>query len=603
MGINFENNYGKKLSATGWGMSVAKQTESNQQEVKAQPILTGRQVSADTILEQMTLSALNFKVQVPTHLNIKAAYNKAANAYEAATKALAENKDTAKAEDLEKAVEKARAEYEAAIDKMANAGLMQKTEEIQDLSTRATQIKQKTEKFYENGKLVKEVITKFENEELVQTETVLYTYDENGKLKNKEADVKDADGKRINYTATVYENDTPSQKWEKNYHYDSDGKELGYCETANSYDSKKQEWVLWSTTEKGCDKNGNPLIGKNGKELKERCTGATRDFPFYINSNLDVAIDGRTREIDKNDNIYIYDKNGNLVGKVTQNPTQITTYEFDEMGRVTFEVQRTEESGEIVNSQYEYNVAGFAVRKTTTVVDVNGKKTVTIEGFDEEGDCLKRITKEFDEKDNLSKETIEEYEKVVNADGKTILALKSDTEESTIDNKTMAELLSGLGSGVSLSGWVRGRSKDPKGAIQQAIANISGQIDGVAAKLKAVVFDTAKVDQAATTLKNYYTALLSNVYDDDNRLQRNGETCRKTFTYTDANGNVCKASSSFRHYALGLEKNANKKANRGAEAQSGIVLLENTGINHAYKITIDMRVVAQKLVEFFNQLV
>ena len=56
------------------------------------------------------------------------------------------------------------------------------------------------------------------------------------------------------------------------------------------------------------------------------------------------------------------------------------------------------------------------------------------------------------------------------------------------------------------------------------------------------------------------------------------------------------------HFALYNWQNANDKGDTGSQSKLGIVLLEKAGLGHGYSIRIDMNVVANKLINFYNAL-
>lgn len=170
-----------------------------------------------------------------------------------------------------------------------------------------------------------------------------------------------------------------------------------------------------------------------------------------------------------------------------------------------------------------------------------------------------------------------------------------------ISSKDKNKLLSGLETAKILSWWTSDNRKNPKYAIKNAIGEITKEIDKLGDKLKAMGYKDG-VDSSITTLKNYYTAALNSVYDNDNQVCKKGEKCKTTFTYKDANGNTKTESSDFMHFALYNWQNANDKGDTGSQSKLGIVLLEKAGLGHGYSIRIDMNVVANKLINFYNAL-
>ena len=143
--------------------------------------------------------------------------------------------------------------------------------------------------------------------------------------------------------------------------------------------------------------------------------------------------------------------------------------------------------------------------------------------------------------------------------------------------------------------------KNVSNAVKVAIPKLMGHIDELADRMKAMGY-TEGLDSCITTLKNYYTAMLNALYDDDNKFQRKGEICDMTFTYKDASGKTHTEKSNFVHYAFNSWKKIGEHQRDCSRAESGIVLSEKWGLGHAYYIDIDMNFVVDKLVELYNAL-
>lgn len=169
--------------------------------------------------------------------------------------------------------------------------------------------------------------------------------------------------------------------------------------------------------------------------------------------------------------------------------------------------------------------------------------------------------------------------------------------KETIDEKDKAELAT-LSNFVGC-GWVeKCGKKNPGAAITKAKATITTQIDSIVEMLKTKGYNSNKLEATAETLKNYYTALLDQVKDPDNKSHRGGTDRTASFSYTDANGETHQANAQYTHEA----RSNHKKMSAKPHTDSGILLQEDTSWRNDYRVVINMQVVAQKFIEIFNSL-
>ena len=185
------------------------------------------------------------------------------------------------------------------------------------------------------------------------------------------------------------------------------------------------------------------------------------------------------------------------------------------------------------------------------------------------------------------------------------------TYTQTIDEKN-TDLFPNLSSTLSLNDTttlnggkvVSANTKSPAEALKAAYTTLAGEIDLLGTKLKNMtdkdgnqIYDSAQVDAAVTTLKNYYKAMLAQVEDPDDKAYRNGTSRNASFSYVDANGTTHQASAGYSHLAKD-----NVRDDHCVNNDSGITLIEGRGSNHGYRVEVNMDVVTQKLIEFFNSL-
>ena len=563
-------------------------------DVEPVVLSTTGNVSPDQMLGLMATQSVNNGVTINTDKQNQAKLENAQLALSNALKALNENQDPAKLQELQEAVDKASENYQRVLRELVDAGYLEcKTYETPETKAGGKTV---TEEIYNKGKLIRKTVkTVDEYGEVKQTVITDYSYDINGNPAREESGTYDYNNKLIKYSAKDFDD---NYAYETDIIYDKNNNRLG---TVTKNIKSNGEYNIY---EKGCDINGQPLIGRNGKPLLERVTwynsDGTMDYNYFLS---DYGQDYSIRERYEN-GIDYFDKNGIIMLSV----------EFTENG--------------VVRTDYDYYSDG-SYKKTKTEPAADGSRIVTIDNIASDGFVEKTTVEKYDKDNNLISRNITENERPDDpgqpdepdpvdptptpptpptpdepdpVDPTPTPPEPDVPKDIDVSAQDATKLLSGLSTSFSLSGWVRSGVKNPRAAIATAIGSMMTQIGSLAGKLKAMGYDSAKVDSAATTLKNYYSALLNTVYDDDNKLQKKGETCATNFTYRDANGKVQSGSSNFRHYAFALEKNANEKAGAGSESASGIVLLENTGINHSYKIAVDMKTVANMLIEFFNAL-
>ena len=610
---------------------------------------TASSVSPDDMLGLMATQSVTNGVTINTDKQNQAKLDNARAALSAAHEALQNNTDPTKTEELQKAVDEALENYQKVVKELADAGFLETKLTVEETpATRAEGGNRvETEEIYENGKLtLKTEITYDANGNLVQTVKTTYEYDEiNGDTTTVE--VYDSENKLLTREINDFYSDGSIRVKEFiEYYYNANGTEIGYRWESNGGASDSSKMVI----ESGCDKDGNPLIGLDGQEIAYRrmnydadgnlCGRGINDSSGWILAyNPKRIVDDAILERDFGGVEKYYDTQGRIIAKCAYTDTydirETTLYYYDESGNVVKEefflvdypAHKTLSSKV---SEYEYNKDGSYTKTTTQSDNSDGTKIIVrvevdsdgnivhtrVEYYDSEGEILKSISangeitdEQIDNANPNRPEDPVDPDPVdpdpVNPDPVDPTPTPPETEvpkDVDISDQDATKLLSGLSSSMSLTGWVRSGAKNPRGAVAAAISSMMTQIGSIASKLKVMGYDSAKVDSAATTLKNYYTALLNTVYDDDNKLQKKGETCATRFTYRDASGKVQSGSSNFRHYAFGLEKNANEKVGAGSESASGIVLLENTGINHSYRIAVDMKTVANMLIEFFNAL-
>lgn len=152
-----------------------------------------------------------------------------------------------------------------------------------------------------------------------------------------------------------------------------------------------------------------------------------------------------------------------------------------------------------------------------------------------------------------------------------------------------------LNTGLNKAMVVSASKKSPEAVLEAAYTALAVKIDDLAMTLKSKGYKSTQVDAAATTLKNYYKAMLAQVKDPDNNGYRSGRTDTAYFSYVDANGTTRSGQADYTHVAKD-----NVRDDHATNTSSGITLIEGRGSNHGYRVEVNMQVVAQKLIEFFN---
>lgn len=144
---------------------------------------------------------------------------------------------------------------------------------------------------------------------------------------------------------------------------------------------------------------------------------------------------------------------------------------------------------------------------------------------------------------------------------------------------------------VELSGF--GRTKGT-GFQDRLISNLEPYINNLANILKSAGYDAAQVDKAAETTKNYYNEFIRTLDVNDDKSNTN------TFTYTDANGNSVTTQMQYTKNTHRKEKNCTTKTDATANTSSGIALGESYAGKDTYNAYINMSVVVDKFLGFFN---
>ena len=177
----------------------------------------------------------------------------------------------------------------------------------------------------------------------------------------------------------------------------------------------------------------------------------------------------------------------------------------------------------------------------------------------------------------------------------------------TADDLAAADLVAQLptegagksGSGdVVLADWNKAGSKSEGTTVNIGKAAIAEYIQQLGDYLISQGYDEATVNATVTTMTNYYTALLNQVDDNDNRLHKKGEGNSVSTTYVDAFGNEQKLYSSYTHIARADAVLMYKGTKDGRD--SGVILAENTGFNHGYRLTVDPNALVNKFIENFK---
>ena len=168
---------------------------------------------------------------------------------------------------------------------------------------------------------------------------------------------------------------------------------------------------------------------------------------------------------------------------------------------------------------------------------------------------------------------------------------------TNFENKPLSEHLSSGKTAICLSGFTTwGNAKNN---AKSAITNYVNKLVDI---LKGAGYDASRLQKAATTTINYYTACIDAVYDhgsDSNYENYNN----LEFSYLDANGNTCNEDSRFSQKTRKREKDAGRNG-AGAENidhnSTGIRMNESYAGTNTYEYYLNVGVLLEKFQNFYN---
>ena len=168
---------------------------------------------------------------------------------------------------------------------------------------------------------------------------------------------------------------------------------------------------------------------------------------------------------------------------------------------------------------------------------------------------------------------------------------------ANFEGTTLADHLKSGNTVIRLSGF-----QGLDGSKGTAKAAINGHIDRLVNVLKEQGVDESRLLRAAQTLKNYYNAAISAIYDHGADSWRE-EYNATEFTYIDANGVSHHVDSKYYQYTRKYERHANDsgKAANIDHNSTGLSLCESYNDSNTYLIDLNVSVLLTKFQEFFNQ--
>ncbi len=171
------------------------------------------------------------------------------------------------------------------------------------------------------------------------------------------------------------------------------------------------------------------------------------------------------------------------------------------------------------------------------------------------------------------------------------------TVNSNFESKPLSEHFTGGKTAICLSGFTTWDN-----AKNNAKSSITNYVNRLVDILKTAGYDATRLQKAATTILNYYTACIDAIYDhgtDSNYEDYNNIQ----FSYLDANGNTCNEDSKYSQKTKKREKDAGRTG-VGAENidhnSTGIRMNESHAGTNTYEFYLNVGVLLEKFQYFYN---
>ena len=168
---------------------------------------------------------------------------------------------------------------------------------------------------------------------------------------------------------------------------------------------------------------------------------------------------------------------------------------------------------------------------------------------------------------------------------------------TNFESKPISEHLSSGKTAICLSGFTTWDN-----AKNNAKTSITNYVNKLVDILKTAGYDATRLQKAATTTINYYTACIDAIYDHgaDSKYENYNNL---EFSYLDANGNTCNEDSKYSQKTRKREKDAGRTG-VGAENidhnSTGIRMNESYAGTNTYEYYLNVGVLLEKFQNFYN---
>ncbi len=168
---------------------------------------------------------------------------------------------------------------------------------------------------------------------------------------------------------------------------------------------------------------------------------------------------------------------------------------------------------------------------------------------------------------------------------------------TNFESKPISEHLSSGKTAICLSGFTTWDN-----AKNNAKTSITNYVNKLVDILKTAGYDATRLQKAATTTINYYTACIDAIYDhgSDSKYENYNNL---EFSYLDANGNTCNEDSKYSQKTRKREKDAGRTG-VGAENidhnSTGIRMNESYAKTNTYEYYLNVGVLLEKFQNFYN---